>query len=121
MKIIRWVLGRIILILDFLTRPRKLNRDKIEQEKFDQLFKSYSIYQFHTCPFCVKVRRYLRKNSLVIEIKDARGNKDHRKELKDLGGKIQVPCLRIEKDDNEIEWLYESKDIIEHLDSLIKS
>ena len=41
--------------------------------------------------------------------------------MKDLGGKIQVPCLRIEKNDNEIEWLYESKDIIEHLDSLIKS
>jgi glutaredoxin len=121
MKIIRWILGRVILILDFLTRPKKLNREKKEQNKFDQLLKNYSMYEFHTCPFCVKVRRYLRKNSLNIEIRDARKNKEHRKELKDLGGKIQVPCLRIKRSNNEIEWLYESKDIIEHLDSLIKS
>ena len=121
MKIIRWVLGRIILILDFITRPRKLNRATHEQNALDEKCSSHSIYQFHTCPFCVKVRRYLRKNSLNIEIRDARGNKAHRKELKEVGGKIQVPCLRIEKNNNEIEWLYESKDIINYLDNFIKS
>ena len=120
MKIIRWVLGRVILILDFLTRPKKLNREKKEQNKFDQLLKNYSMYEFHTCPFCVKVRRYLRKNSLNIEIKDARNNKNFRDELKKYGGKIQVPCLRIEEKNNII-WLYESKDIIDYFEKKIKS
>ncbi len=64
---------------------------------------------------------YLRKHSLNIEIRDARGNKAHRNELKEVGGKIQVPCLRIEKNNNEIEWLYESKDIVNYLDNFIKS
>ena len=72
MKIIRWVLGRIILILDFATRPKKMNRDVDEQKKLDTLLKKHRMYQFHTCPFWVKVRRYVRKNSLKIEIRDAR-------------------------------------------------
>ena len=62
MKIIRWVLGRIILILDFITRPKKIKRKAVEQKKLDELLSNHSMYQFHTCPFCVKVRRYLRKN-----------------------------------------------------------
>jgi len=120
MKIIRWILGRIILILDFITRPKKIKREVSEQKKYDDLFKNHSIYQFHTCPFCVKVRRYLRKNSLNIEIKDARNNKNFRDELKKYGGKIQVPCLRIEEKNNII-WLYESKDIIDYFEKKIKS
>ena len=120
MKIIRWILGRIILILDFITRPKKIKREVSEQKKYDELFKNHSIYQFHTCPFCVKVRRYLRKNSLNIEMRDARNNKDFRGELKKYGGKIQVPCLRIEEKNN-IKWLYESKDIIDYFEKKIKS
>ena len=64
MKIIRWILGRIILIIDFVTRPKKIIRSEEEQQKIDNTFSNHSIYQFHTCPFCVKVRRYLRKESL---------------------------------------------------------
>ena len=100
MKIIRWILGRIILIIDFVTRPKKIIRSEEEQQKIDNTFSNHSIYQFHTCPFCVKVRRYLRKESLNIELRDARNNKKFREELKTNGGKIQVPCLRIEKNIN---------------------
>ena len=121
MKIIRWVLGRIILILDFATRPKKMNRDVDEQKKLDALLKNHSMYQFHTCPFCVKVRRYLRKNSLNIEIRDARSDLKFRKELKEFGGKTQVPCLRIEKSQNDIAWLYESDDIISYFDKILQS
>ena len=121
MKIIRWILGRIILILDFATRPKKINRDADEQKKLDALLKNHSMYQFHTCPFCVKVRRYLRKNSLNIEIRDARNDLKYREELKKFGGKIQVPCLRIEKSKNDIEWLYESDDIINYFDKMLNS
>ena len=121
MKIIRWVLGRIILILDFVTRPKKMNRDADEQKKLDTLLKNHSMYQFHTCPFCVKVRRYLRKNSLNIEIRDARNDLKYREELKEFGGKIQVPCLRIEKSQDDIKWLYESDDIISYFDKMLQS
>ena len=121
MKIIRWVLGRIILILDFATRPKKMDRDINDQKKLDTLLENHSMYQFHTCPFCVKVRRYLRKNSLNIEIRDARNNLEYREELKKFGGKIQVPCLRIKKSKNDIEWLYESDDIINYFDKMLNS
>jgi len=116
MKVIRWILGRIILLLDFLTRPKKIERTPKEQIEIDSKFKGHSIYQFHTCPFCVKVRRYLRKNSLNIEIKDAKNNQINRQELKIDGGKIQVPCLKIIKDNSSEEWLYESSDIIAYFD-----
>ena len=121
MKLIRWILGRIILILDFITKPKIIPRELSEQNKIDELFKGHSIYQFHTCPFCVKVRRYLRKNSLNIEIRDARNNLEYREELKKFGGKIQVPCLRIKKSKNDIEWLYESDDIINYFDKMLNS
>jgi len=31
------------------------------------------------------------------------------------GGKSQVPCLRIESESGDIQWLYESTDIIQYL------
>jgi len=31
------------------------------------------------------------------------------------GGKTQVPCLRIEQAGGEVEWMYESDDIIRYL------
>jgi glutathione S-transferase len=36
-------------------------------------------------------------------------------ELIEQGGKRQVPCLRITKEDGEVEWLYESKEIRRYL------
>jgi len=31
------------------------------------------------------------------------------------GGKDQVPCLRIENEDGDVRWLYESIDIVRYL------
>ena len=121
MKIIRWVLGRLILIIDYLTRPKKLIRIESQQQKIDAILKDHSLYEFHACPFCVKIRRYLRKNSLNINIMDAKNNKKYRSELEKLGGKIQVPCLRIKNNNNNIIWLYESNDIISYLNKIIKN
>lgn len=118
MKIIRWVLGRVILILDYITRPKKIRRKEEVQKKLNDMFLSHSIYQFYTCPFCVKVRRYLRKNCIDIEYRDARNNIKFREELKSEGGKIQVPCLRIIEGDKK-SWLYESSDIIKYFEKII--
>jgi len=33
------------------------------------------------------------------------------------GGKGTVPCLRIERDTGDVEWLYESADIVEYINA----
>ena len=79
-----------------------------------------SLYQYKACPFCVKVRRKLRKYSLNIELKDAKNNNANKNDLKTLGGKLKVPCLRIENNKSDIQWLYESKDIINFLENKLQ-
>jgi glutaredoxin len=115
MRSIRWFVGRLILFINFLTLPKPIKRKEIEQDKFDKQTKFLSIYQFEACPFCVKVRRFIRKNSLKITLKDAMNNKKFKSELVNEGGKHKVPCLRIEKINTETEWLYESTEIIKFL------
>lgn len=114
MKIIRWLLGRLILTLNFIFAPKKLKRTVAEQEKIDIETKNLQLYQFAACPFCVKVRRAIRRNGLNIELVDAK-QADNRKELLEQGGYTKVPCLRIEED-NKITWMYESSDIIDYLE-----
>jgi len=115
MKIIRWVLGRIILFIELLTTPKGVVRDKATQNKIDEITKNYSIYQFKACPFCVKVRKTINKHSLNIEYRDAKNDINYRTELESKGGKLKVPCLKIGED----KWIYESDAIIEHIEELI--
>ena len=118
MKIIRWVLGRIILLIEKLTMPKGVSRDELSQSEIDKKTKGYSLYQFEACPFCVKVRRTINKNSLTIEYRDAKNDKDYRTELAEHGGQIKVPCLRIFDDKGDEKWIYESNVIIEHLEEV---
>ena len=117
MKFIRFIIGRLILWADFLTRPTPLVRAPSRQAKVDKLASTMSLYQFNACPFCVKVRRHLRRNSLNIELRDAKNNISFKNELIKEGGKHKVPCLRIKLDSNNIKWLYSSGDICSYLDS----
>ena len=119
MKIIRWILGQIILILDFLTSPKPVVRDTRAQATLDQAMAKMSMYQFKTCPFCVKVRRELKRQALHIELRDAKGDAGHKETLVNEGGRHKVPCLRIEKADDSVQWLYESTDIITYLKELV--
>tara|TARA_B100001094_G_C18052971_1_gene731002 strand:- start:520 stop:885 length:366 start_codon:yes stop_codon:yes gene_type:complete len=115
MKLIRWIIGRIILAVDFVTRPKPIVRDKKDQEFVDKKTTKLSLYQFNACPFCVKVRRQFRKYSLNIEIRDAKNNALFKRELIREGGKHQVPCLRIEDTNLSVRWLYESDNICSYL------
>lgn len=115
MKFVRWLLGRVILILDFLTRPKPIVRDRGEQDKIDARTSSMAIYQFEACPFCVKVRRELRRHALHIELRDAKNDSKHKEELIAEGGKHKVPCLRIDDGSGDAKWLYESDEIIKFL------
>ncbi len=115
MKVIRWILGRIILILDFLTSPTPVKRQADVQKNIDQVTAAMSLYQFHACPFCVKVRRHLKRHALHIELRDAKAEGAFKVELIREGGRHKVPCLKIVKDDGAVEWLYQSNDIIAYL------
>ena len=115
MGLIRWFLGKLILFINLLTLPKPILRDKIDQDKIDNKTKGLTIYQFEACPFCVKVRRYIRKNSLKINLKDAKNNKTFKAELVNEGGKHKVPCLKIERLNSKTKWLYESTEIIKFL------
>jgi glutaredoxin len=115
MSLIRWFVGKLILFINLITLPKPIVREKISQDRIDKKTKDFTIYQFEACPFCVKVRRFLWKNSLKINLKDAKNNKIFKSELVNEGGKHKVPCLKIAKINSETVWLYESTEIIKFL------
>ena len=81
----------------------------------DEKTRQLTLYQFKTCPFCIKVRRTMKQLALNIELRDAQKKQTHRQELIEGGGEAKVPCLKIVHEDGRIEWLYESDDIISYL------
>ncbi|MDC7704309.1 glutaredoxin family protein [Vogesella indigofera] len=115
LKALRLVLGNTIVAADYLTRPRKLRRDAASQQRVDAAAAGLTLYQFRACPFCVKTRRVLHRLNVPVALRDAKNNAAHRDELLQGGGKIQVPCLRIEQD-GKVQWLYESKAIRSYLE-----
>ncbi len=121
MFIIRKILGAIILFFNFIFSPSSPNRSEDEQVKIDDKTKSLSLYQLPSCPFCVKVRRTLKREGLNIELRNINKNETYREELIKEGGKRTVPCLRIEKEDGKVQWLYESNDVVSYLQNLVKT
>jgi glutaredoxin 2 len=88
-----------------------------EQAKLDAETAKMVLYQFQACPFCVKVRREIRRYALNIELRDARNDPKHKEALISGGGRHKVPCLQIKDADGGLTWLYESSDIISYLKS----
>ncbi|MDK1289545.1 glutaredoxin family protein [Pseudoalteromonas umbrosa] len=120
MKLIRWLLGRLILLFDFVFTPRSKKRSAQAQQQLDTITQNLKLYQFKACPFCVKVRRAAKREGLKLETRDAKSNAAYRQELLEQGGKVKVPCLRIE-DQGRVTWLYESSDIVSYLQGLERS
>lgn len=117
MRIIRWLLGSLILLLDWVFTPRGIKRDADTQAAINAQSADLTLYQYKACPFCVKVRRAMKRQSLPIEIRDAKRCATAKEELSNGGGKLKVPCLRIEESSGEVRWMYESGDIIQYLDN----
>ncbi|MND62903.1 Glutaredoxin-2 [compost metagenome] len=115
-KALRVGLGQLIIFLDFITRPRKLRRSPEAQARVAEESTSLALYQFNACPFCVKTRRAMHRLNLPITLHDAKNDEAHRAALLAGGGKIKVPCLRIEEN-GESRWMYESNDIIRYLEN----
>ena len=115
-KALRVGLGQLIIAGDFLTRPSKKQRPATAQAQVDQAAQGLTLYQFHACPFCVKTRRTLRRLNVPVALRDAKNNEQDRQTLPEQGGKIKVPCLRIEED-GKTTWMYESNVIIDYLNN----
>jgi len=112
---LRWLIGQGVLGYEKLTRPEPAERSMEEQAIIDARTASLALYEFRSCPFCMKVRKVLHGKNLKIEKRDARRNRAWGEELKSEGGKWQVPCLKITRSDGTVTWLYESKEIINYL------
>ena len=108
---LRAVLGPVMLASEKFSTPKAIERNPEEQARVDQACRNLSLYQFRTCPFCIKVRKEIARLGLNIEVRDAQLDPDHRRELEAGGGLVKVPCLKILHDDGTTEWLYESEDI----------
>ena len=115
MAIIRWVLGRIILLFNFVFSPRSPQLSAEQKQALVVKTAHLSLYQLPACPFCVKVRRAMKRQGLMFELKNINQNEALKAELIAEGGKRTVPCLKIAEAGKPATWLYESKVIIEYL------
>ena len=116
-RTVRRVIGPIMLFIDWLTTPKGIQRIPQEQEKIDQNTQSMALFQFKTCPFCMKVRRHTKRLSLKIETRDAQHDLASRAQLLTGGGMLKVPCLKVTNEAGEDRWMYESNEIIHYLNA----
>ncbi|MBA3059548.1 MAG: glutathione S-transferase N-terminal domain-containing protein [Gammaproteobacteria bacterium] len=114
-KTLRLVLGPVMLLRERLTHPVGLVRPPALQAQVDQQCASLALYQFSTCPFCIKVRQEMRRLSLNVERRDAQHDLTNREVLERQGGQLKVPCLKITDTAGNSQWLYESGAIISYL------
>lgn len=135
MRIIRFLLGRLILMINWITLPKPMQRPQQQQKQLDDLTRHLYVYEMQACPFCVKVRREIHRLGLNIHTINVKQSKPELDRLINEGGKFQVPCLRIDAaaESNHTKnvgragvnqthtWLYESDQIIEHIQTLTDS
>ncbi|RLQ21716.1 glutaredoxin [Seongchinamella sediminis] len=115
MQLMRLILGKLILFFNWVFSPKAVQRDAATQAAIDAQTARLALYQYEACPFCVKVRRSMKRNGLNIETRDVKRSDSAREELLAGGGNLKVPCLRIEEDSGA-RWMYESNDIIGYLE-----
>ncbi len=116
MAIIRWILGSLILTFNWLFSPRGITRSPKAQAVIDARTTMLTLYQYRACPFCVKVRRTIKRQSLIIGTRDVKRSDTAKNELLAGGGNLKVPCLKIDDGDGKARWMYESSDIIDYLE-----
>lgn len=114
-RILRRILTPFMLIYAALSKPRAIERDASEQQQVDAQCKGLTLYQFAACPFCIKVKKEMHRLALPIAQLNVQKDPDARAELLAGGGRVKVPCLKIEQADGNVEWMYESDEINRYL------
>ena len=114
-RTLRLALKPFMLLWAKLAMPKGVVRSDEEQQKINSECAGLALYHFKTCPFCIKVRHEMARLSLPIQLRDAQHDPEQRADLLQGGGKIQTPCLRIADDRGNVQWMFESNDIIKYL------
>jgi len=114
---LRVLLGPVMLLKEALTRPQGVVRTSAEQASVDAACRGLALYQYKTCPFCIKTRQEMRRLSLDIAKVDAQHAGPARTDLLQGGGQTKVPCLKITDAAGSSRWLYDSEKIIAYLRS----
>jgi len=84
------------------------------------LSETYQLFKSDTCGFCYRVRGHVAQLGMELPLRDIHQEADAFRELLQGGGRSMVPCLRIERSTDagtEVEWMYESMDIMQYLSS----
>jgi len=116
-RTLRVLLGPAMLLKEALTRPQGVVRTSAEQASVDAACRGLALYQYKTCPFCIKTRQEMRRLSLDITKVDAQHAGPARTELLQGGGQTKVPCLKITDAAGSSRWLYDSEKIMAYLRS----
>ena len=114
-KTLRLLLGPVMLLKERVTQPKGVQRESAAQTTVNLQCQTLVLYQFNTCPFCIKVRQEMRRLSLPIEKRDAQHDSAHRAELLQETGATQVPCLKITDVNGQTQWLQDSTAIVTYL------
>ncbi|WP_413439322.1 glutaredoxin family protein [Sulfuriferula sp. GW1] len=114
-KTLRIVMTPFMLLWEKATTPKGMARPAGAQQLVDRQCQNLALYQFRTCPFCIKVRREFSRLSLDVALLDAQKLPQHREALLQGGGRIKVPCLKITDEQGNSQWMYESSAIIQYL------
>jgi len=74
-----------------------------------------ALYQYASCPFCMRVRRAIHDLGIEVEVRDTLEDAARARELVEATGQRTVPVLRIEEPDGTVRWMPESADIVAYL------
>ena len=114
-RTLRILLGPVMLLKERLSRPAALQRAASQQADVDRQCEGLALYQFKTCPFCIKVRQEMHRLSLPIKRLDAQHEAPNRAALLQGSGAAKVPCLKITDANGSVQWLGDSGAIIGYL------
>ncbi len=77
-----------------------------------------SLYYYDQCSFCQRVLRVIDELGVEVELRNVLTTPGHREELIGARGRGTVPVLKTDFADGRSEWMGESADIVEHLNTL---
>ena len=114
-KLLRRILMPFMLIYAAVSKPKPITREPAAQSQVDDACRQLTLYQYSTCPFCIKVKKEIHRLALPIAMANVLKDQQARAELEQKGGQVKVPCLKIVADDGGEQWMYESEDIKRYL------
>ena len=79
---------------------------------------NYALYYYDQCPFCQMVLGVMQSLPVKVDLRNTLMDPQNRTDLIQGGGRGTVPCLRIEQENGDVQWMYESRDIVAYLKSL---